>query len=751
MFFPRSLLTIVLVTSLPIWGWGDEKATAPQTPPGGPAKLPAVSFRNEVMPVLIKAGCNLGACHGALVGRGDLALSLRGENPVKDHATLIKSFLDEENPANSLLIRKPTLEMPHEGGKRFERNSEEYGILTKWIAAGAPMDPPDGPRLKSLQVTPREQINFAPKIETRLRVLAQFTDGTERDVTRWTVFTPSTLLVEIDREGRVSSVGEGETTIVARYLERQEPVSLAFVADAPDYHWDGPPEANFIDREVFAKQRRLRLPVAPLCDDGIFVRRVYLDLVGRIPTAAEARAFVGDPSQEKRQHLVDELLGSMAFANFWALKWADLLRVEEKTLDTVGTRAFHGWIRDSLAKGTPLDAFAREIISASGSTYGVAPANYYRALRAPEARAEAVAQVFLGARMNCARCHNHPFEKWTMDDYYGFAAVFDGIGYEEKDNSREDKNDKNRFVGEQVVKFDAKRELKDPRNGKEPVPKLLGGKALAFDGARFDELAKWLTSPENGAFARVQANRVWYHLLGRGLIDPVDDLRATNPPSHPALLDALAGELATSGYDLRHLIRLICNSSTYQLAGDVPGGMRGDASGMNYTHVVARRLSAEQILDSLHGALGGESRFNGYQQPLLAAELPGVKAVYNDRSPSACDRFLTLFGKPLRLMNTETERAGDSSLAQVFELTSGTVLDGSLRSDHGLVARLAGAPETDAAIDDLWWALVGRAPRAPEREAARRHLEEAAPGKVRAAWEDLGWALVNAKEFLLRR
>lgn len=712
----------------------------------GAEKSAPVSFRHDVMPVLVQAGCSMGACHGSLNGRGDLSLSLRGEDPEKDHATLVKSFLDEENPRNSLLLTKPTLETPHEGGKRFERGSEEYDILSRWVAAGAKFDAPEAPRLARLEVTPREEVLFGSQADVRISVKAHFTDGEEREVTRWSVFTPSNLLVEVDRDGRVKKLRDGETTVVARYLEKQVPVSLAFVADSPGYRWEGPDEANFIDREVFAKQRRLHLPVAPRCDDHTYARRVHLDLVGRIPTAAEARAFIADRQPDKRARLVESLLGRMEFADFWALKWADLLRLEEKVLDTTGTRAFHTWIRDGIAQGKPLDLFAREILTAQGSTYQVAPANYYRALRAPDARAEAVAQVFLGARMNCARCHNHPFEKWTMDDYYGFAAVFDGVGYDIKENKREDENDKNRFRGEQIVLTNAKRELKDPRTGKEPAPRLLDGRELPFDG-RLEALAHWLTADENGAFPRIQANRIWSQLMGRGLVDPVDDIRATNPPTHPALLEGLTKELVSSGYDLRHMIRLICASSTYQLAGQVPSG---EGSDFNYTHIAARRLSAEQILDSLHGSLGGAGKFNGHDQQMRASALPGVRAVYNDKSPAPCDRFLTLFGKPERLMNTETEREGDSSLAQIFELTSGRVLDGALRSDHGLLARLAKWESAEAAVDELWWTVLGREPASVEREAALSHLRAREGRERRAAWEDLGWALINAKEFLLR-
>lgn len=708
-----------------------------------------VSFRNDIMPVLGRAGCNLGACHGAGSGKGRLKLSLRGENPEGDHATLIKTFLEPGQPDRSAILRRALLEIPHEGGRRFDRDSEMYLLLSEWIRAGAPRDIPGEPKMSGLEVSPSEQVLFAPVTNAQITVHAQFSDGTRRDVTRWALFESSSLHVEIDSNGRVTSLRPTETTITVSHLGKQAPVRLAFVPARPDFQWNDPPAGNFIDKHLHAKWRSLRLRPSDPCSDATFARRAFLDLVGVIPSADEARKFVADPDPDKRAKLIDRLLERPGFADFWALKWADLLRVEEKVLDRKGVAAFHGWIRESISENKPLDRFAREILTALGSTYEVAPANYYRALRSADQRAEAVAQIFLGTRISCARCHNHPFERWTMDDYYGFAAVFDGIDYDIKENNRFDKNDKNNFVGEQVVKLVEKKQLKNPRDGKHPAPRLLGAASeIAEPARRLQALGDWLTSPDNPLFARVQINRVWFQLMGRGLVDPVDDFRATNPAVNPELLDALTDDFIAHGFDLRHAIRTICASRAYQLASHPNDANAGDE--INFARTLPRRLGAEQLLDSVHAVLGGLPTFEGYDDPMRAARLPGIRAVYRPRRPTEGDRFLHLFGKPPRLTNSDTERVNDTSLAQIFELTSGGALNALLTSKD---SRLTGLLEThqanSALVEELYWTILSRPPVEAERQSMTIHLDRASDR--RNAAEDIAWALLNAKEFILRQ
>ncbi len=708
-----------------------------------------VSFRNEVMPILSKAGCNLGACHGAASGKGRLALSLRGEDPLKDHATLTKTFLRPGDPGRSAILRKATTDLPHEGGKRFAEDSESYRLLAQWIQEGAPYEVGDEPELVRLEVSPKERVVFAPVTSAQLSATAQFSDGSQRDVTRWAVYEPSTLNVEVGAGGRVASLRPGETTVAVRFLHLQEPVRLAFVPPRASFVWNDPPANNFIDAALQRKWRRLRLLPSELCDDATFARRVWLDLTGAIPPADEAKAFVADSDPAKRKRLIDRLLESPEFADYWALKWADLLRVEEKVLDRKGVAAFHGWIRQSIAENKPVDDFAREILTALGSTYTVAPANYYRALRAPDRRAEAVAQIFLGTRLTCAKCHNHPFERWTMDDYYGFAAVFDGMDYEIKENKRFDKNDKNNFVGEQIVKLVAKRNLKHPKTKKEPAPQLLGvGARIDNVEKRLNELADWLTAAGNPLFARVQVNRIWSHLMGRGIVEPVDDFRATNPPTNPELLDALTADFVRSGFDLRHAIRTICASRAYQLDSR-PNATNADDE-INFARALPRRLGAEQLLDSVHGVLGSLPRFEGYDQPMRASQVPGIRAVYRPKRPTPGDRFLHLFGKPPRLTDSDTERVNDTSLAQVFELTSGETLNALLADEKNALTTL----EQNCGVDDmlvreLYWKMLTREPSMEERRAATGYLKRSKDR--RAAVEDLAWALLNAKEFVLRK
>jgi hypothetical protein len=661
----------------------------------------------------------------------------------------VKSFVNRGAPEKSFLLRKAILDVPHEGGKRFGTDSESYDLLKRWIVEGAHLDLPGEPHIVRLETSPSERVLFAPESSLRISVTAHFSDGSSRDVNRWAIYEPSTLNVEVDTDGNVTSLRPGETTVNVRYLGLQAPVRLAFVADRPGFQWSEPVAFNFIDEALHAKWRTLRMNPSDLCDDGTFARRAHLDLIGIIPTAEEARAFVADVDPEKRGKLVVRLMERPEFADFWAMKWADLLRLEEKVLDNKGVAAFHGWVRKSIAENKPIDRFSREILTALGSTYEVAPANYYRALRSPDQRAEAVAQIFLGTRLNCAKCHNHPFERWTMDDYYQFSAVFDGIDYDIKENKRFDTNDKNNFVGEQVVKLVEKRELKHPRSGEAPKPRLLGetGQLEAGD-KRLDEMGTWLTSPEHPLFARVQINRIWSHLMGRGLVEPVDDFRATNPPVNPALLDALTADFIKSGFDLRHAIRTICASRAYQI-DSLPNETNEDDE-INFARALPRRLGAEQLLDSAHLALGGLPKFEGYDQPMRAAQIPGVRAVYRPKAPTHGDTFLHLFGKPPRLTNSDTERAGDTSLAQVFELTSGGTLNALLTSESGTLSKwLSGNKTDDELVDTLFWTLLTREPARTERMAHTYYLGHAEDR--RQALEDLAWSLLNAKEFLLRR
>ncbi|OYW24068.1 MAG: hypothetical protein B7Z55_02895, partial [Planctomycetales bacterium 12-60-4] len=404
-----------------------------------------VSFRNEVMAVLSKAGCNLGTCHGNARGKGGFQLSLRGQDPESDYLTITRDWLSRRSnvtePDHSLLLLKPTMQLAHEGGQRFAISSTEYMILRDWISAGMPADGREVPRLTGLDVSPDRQILESPEWTVSLTVRARFSDGSVRNVNRFAVYEVGTPIVEVSPEGEVRGESAGETVILVRYLDRQVPVPLAFVPARPEFVWKSPQSNNLIDRFVFEKLRDLKLEPSDVCDDTTFLRRAYFDLIGTLPTASEARAFVVDRSSDKRERLIDELLNRPEYADWWALKWADMLRVEEKTLDGKGTAVFHAWLRSAMADDKPLDQLVHELIASRGSTYSEPPANFYRALRDPFARAEAVGQLFLGVRLQCAKCHNHPFDRWTQDDYYAWGNVFARVDYKILENQRRDQND----------------------------------------------------------------------------------------------------------------------------------------------------------------------------------------------------------------------------------------------------------------------------------------------------------------------
>ncbi|MCI0534966.1 MAG: DUF1553 domain-containing protein [Verrucomicrobiales bacterium] len=752
---------------------------------GPPAHAAEVSFRNDVMAVLSKAGCNAGACHGNANGKAGFKLSLRGEDLEFDHNALTRDQFGRRinplSPEESLILLKPTTRVAHEGGKRFTQNSDEYKTLRAWIANGARMDPADTPRLLKIEVSPEEKILMAPARTLQLRVLATFSDGAQRDVTQIAVYEPASPLAKVSADGLVTSDNHGETTVLVRYLQSQVPVRLAFIPERPGFAWKETPQHNYIDEHVFAKLRRLQINPSALCPDEIFMRRAYLDLLGLLPTAGEARAFVSSKQRSKRARLIDQLLQRPEFADFWALKWADLLRVDERPLDQKGMQSFHRWIRQSIATNKPLDQFARELIAARGSTYLHPEANYYRANRDAVTRAEATAQVFLGTRLQCAQCHNHPFDRWTQDDYYSWAAVFGKVQYKVLENRRQDSNDSHEFKGEQIVYVAPKGEVKHPKTGKAAAPRFLGVFGTPAEctapnpqpkdparnvslrntrpSSRFapveqptDELAllaSWIASPQNPFFARAQVNRIWYHLMGRGIVDPIDDFRATNPASHPALLDELAEDFIRHKFDGRHVIRLIMNSRTYQLASEPNDTNRDDD--MNYSRAFVRRLNAEQLLDCQHEALGVTPTFAGYPRGWRAAQLPGMNFEKRRREKTTMnDQFLKLFGKPPRLLTCECERSTETTMGQAFNMISGPSINELLANPANRLTTLINSGKTNQEmIDELYWTTLTRNPSQTELRRAGSYLTNSSDR--RAAFEDLTWGLLNSKEFVLRR
>ena len=715
----------------------------------------AVSFGNEVMAVLARGGCNQGTCHGNQNGKGGFKLSLRGDDPAYDYDMLTRDQLgrrtDPLRPADSLLLLKATAMVPHEGGKRFGVDSLEYKLLRDWIAADRPLDGSNAVQVKSLKVTPAEQVLVAPADRVRLEVKGTFSDGSVRDLSQLAVYDVSSPSVVVSGKGEAVAKSTGEVTILVRYLDQRQAVRLAFVPERPGFVWQDVPVHNYVDEAIFAKLKQLRMQPSALCNDSVFLRRAHLDLLGMTPTADEARAFLADQRADKRSRLVDALLQRPEFADFWALKWSDVLRNEEKTLDKKGVQAFHHWIRQAIADGKPLNEFAREIIAARGSTYAHPAANFYRALRDPQARAEAAGQVFLGIRLQCARCHNHPFDQWTQNDYHSLAAFFARVDYRILENNRKDRLDTHEFDGEQVVFINRDGETKHPRTGEPMKPKFLGAATPNFSGNadRLQALADWVARPDNPFFARTQVNRVWHHLLGKGLVDPNDDFRASNPPVNPALLEALSKDFAANKFDLRHVIRTVMNSRTYQLTA-VPNDTNADDE-INFTHVEVRPLQAEQLLDSFAAVVGVPVKFSGYPAGTRANQLPGAQH-QRPRGEAATpgEQFLKVFGKPERLLSCECERSDDTTLNQAFQLLTGELMSQMLADPDNAIGKQIAAGKSDrAVIEHFYHAALSRPPSARELAVAEKLV--ARSKDRRAAHEDIVSALTTSKEFLLRR
>jgi hypothetical protein len=710
------------------------------------AHAAAPSFRNDVMAVLSRAGCNQGACHGSLNGKGGFKLSLRGEDHEFDRLALTRDTfarrISPHRPAESLLLRKATGAVAHEGGPRFGSDSLEYAILRDWIAAGCPNDPPTLPRLTKLEVTPRQAILIEPDDRLRLNVKGQFADGSMRDLARLAVYeTTSVGIVNVSPAGEVVKQQPGELVILVRYLDKQVPVQVAFIPAREQFVWRDVPLTSAIDRLLFPQFKALRLTPSELAGDSMFLRRAYLDAIGVLPSVEETRAFLADARSDKLERLIDSLLERPEFADYWAQKWADLLRNEEKALDRKGVRVFHRWLRDRIAAGAPLNEFAREIIAGRGSTYASPPANFYRSLREPYARAEAVAQVFLGTRIGCAKCHNHPFDRWTQNDYHDFTAFFGTIDYRILENNRRDKLDKHEFDGEQVVLVTRESSLKHPRTGAPLRPRLLGEAApVPTESDRLLALADWVAAKDNSFFARAQANRVWYHLLGRGLVDPIDDFRPTNPAVNQRLLDCLAGRFAASNFDLRAIVREIMRSRTYQFSSETGATNHDDET--HFSRALIQPLEAEQLLDGVCQVLDVPVKFNGYPLGTRAGQVAALQQPEGGRRGARrndmAEKFLKLFGKPERLLSCECERSDDTGMLQSFQLLTGELLHSLLSEENNRIGKLIAQGKTDAEIVETFYlAALSRYPTAAEKEKLTAFVSRAKDRP--AALEDFVW------------
>ena len=713
-----------------------------------------IDFNTDVIAALSKAGCNSGACHGSPQGKNGFRLSLRGFDPDLDFMTLThEDFGRRTNTSTadaSLVLKKGLAEVPHQGGRRFRRTDPEYQILRAWIDAGCQPSPkaapiPNGtpsktpvaalPKLVRLEVLPGSRHLPGSHPKQQLMALAHFSDGRVRDVTSLSVFTTKEKeAAAVSSSGLVEFTRTAEVVFLARYLDRITGVRLSYLQIDPAFAFRAPVEANAVDHHVFAKQRELQLLPAEICNDEVFVRRLYLDVTGTLPTPEEARQFLDATDPAKRTKLIDELLERDDYAEFWALKWADLMRGSDVTISRRGVHSFHRYLVDRFRNDLPFDEFARDTLTSLGSTLQKPGANFHRIARTPDEAAEATAQLFLGVRIGCAKCHNHPFEALTQDDYYGLAAYFARVKFKGKQFMLDD----------EIIYLDRNGDVRHPTKNVNIPPAAFGEPAgeMGPDEDRRERLVAWLTRPDNPYFARSTVNRVWYHLFGRGIVEPVDDFRDTNPPSNPELLDQLAAEFTQSGYRIKPVLRLVLNSNAYQLdVRPAPHQSRFAASPEPYfTHSVPRMLTAEQLLDAVTTVTGVPEEFPGYPRGTKAIQIAEGTIEHS---------FLKAFSKPVRDATCECAREDDPSLSQVIHLLNNRGIVQNIKSSQSHISRWLAAGQTDdELVEHVYLLTLSRRPTSAERELVRAHLAKA--GDRAAGFHDLQHALINSNEFLLR-
>lgn len=694
-----------------------------------------VNFTDEVVPVFTRLGCNAGGCHGKSDGQNGFRLSLLGFYPDEDYDFLVHESRGRRvfpaDPAFSLLLTKPTNQLPHGGGKRMEAGSYEYDVVARWIGQGMPRGDENAPILERISVVPdARDMQFGDR--QQVSVIAHSSDGSRRDVTGLASYESNRPeIATADSSGRVTA---GRTPGEAAVMVRFQGQVAVFRAVLPQGLPVGDePEKNLVDRAVMNRLRRLGIPPSPVCDDGTFIRRATIDIAGRLPTVEETEAFLADPSADKRDRLVDRLLDSPGYADYFASKWAAVLRNKRRGgNDTPYTYRFHAWIRNALESNLPYDRFVRGVLTASGDVETHPPTAWFREVGTAGLQMEDTAQLFLGLRLGCAKCHHHPFERWSQQDYYGFEAFFTQVGMKNSlSNPQPNQPD-------MVYLKDVIPSAVNPRTGKPVPPTPLGGEPLevpAWDDARH-RLVDWMTEPSNPFFARALVNRYWKHFFGRGIVDPEDDLRVTNPPTNPELLDALADRFVSGGYDLRDLVRTICTSNTYQRSGIPTDANRLDRQ--NCSSFQPRRMTAEVFYDAINQALATPPAFAGLPKGTTAVQLP---------DNGSNNYFLTVFGKPEASSACECERSPEANLAQSLHLLNSQDVQGRLQSASGLASTLASDDRGDTAalVETLYLRAYSRRPTDAETRAVVDHV--AAASDARQAWEDVLWAILNTKEF----
>jgi len=692
---------------------------------------PPVSFQLDVMPVLMRAGCNTGSCHGAARGKDGFMLSLFGYDPQGDHFRITRQApgrrINLAVPEESLLITKSIGSVPHTGGKRFELDSEYGQTLVRWHQAGAVNDPGAVPAVTKVEIFPEGAVMDGESATQRLIVRAHYADGTDRDVTSLAAFlTNNDNSAPISTDGLVTAANRGEAFIMARFDTHTVGSHFIVLPKGLEFKWEDVPENNYVDTHLHEKFRKLRIVPSDLCSDEEFLRRVSLDIAGVLPTAEEYQQFVTSSDPEKRAKLVDELLDRKEFVELWVMKWAELLMI--RTTQQIAYKPmlrYYNWLQERLANNVPINQMVQELLGASGGTFSNAATNYYQMETDPLKVSENVAQVFMGMRIQCAQCHNHPFDRWTMDDYFSFSAFFAQIGRKRAEDPRE------------TIIFNSRSgEVKHTVDGRNMTPKFLGGDVPDVAGKdRRVVMAEWLTSTDNPYFATNIVNIVWNHFFGKGIINEVDDVRISNPPVNAELLEALASNFTESGYDFKQLVRDICNSRAYQLSTQTNETNESDTR--NFSHASLRRIRSEILLDAITQVTNTKNKFEGL--PL------GARAV-QIANGNTSNYFLTTFGRATRETVCGCEVKVEPNLSQALHLLNGETVASKIAGGKLIETRLAEGVEPMRIIEELYIRCLTRKPTEAETQKIGAAIDAATDKRL--VLEDTFWALLNSREFV---
>ena len=713
------------------------------------------SFSNHVLPVMSKAGCNSGGCHGALAGKGGFRLSLQAYSPADDYHTITREALGRRielaDPGRSLFLTKPTAAVKHKGGKLIETGSRDYQVLAEWIASGAPKPQANDPGVERLEVLP-EISSLKPGDQHQLLVRAHYTDGRIEDVTQWAQYTSANEVVaQVEEDGKVEVVGYGEGAVTVWFSSKivMARITAPFDNQIPEAIFTNAPKRNLVDELVLAQLQRLNLPPSPAADDSVFIRRAYLDTIGVLPTPKEVREFLADTNQDKRDRLIEHLLARAEYVDYWTYKWSDMLLVNGRLLRPEAVKAYYMWIRERVKENAGWDEFARQIVTAKGGSLENGATNFFAVHQDPETMAENVSQAFLSLSINCAKCHNHPLEKWTNDQYYAFANLFARVrGKGWGGGSRNGDGLRTLYVA-------SRGDLIQPNTGKAQPPAPLDGEPLPFEAEddRREYLAEWLTSPENPYFSRAIVNRVWANFFGVGLVEQVDDLRVSNPASNEKLLSAMAEHLVEQDYDLKALMRLILRSATYQRSSE-PLPENADENRF-YSRYYPRRLMAEVLHDAVVDVSNVPTEFTqvafpgGDKQKTDFYE-KGTRALqlYDSAIESY---FLKTFGRNERDITCECERSNQPSMVQVLHLSNGTTINEKLSAKESRIEELMKAGMSDESlIEEAYLLCLSRFPTEREKKAFVSLLAGASVEEKRESVEDLFWSLMTSREFLFQ-